>query len=217
MATAKQSTGLRARQREKRKESILYAAGELFASAGYDSTSLEQIGSQADVSVPTIYTFFASKEDLLLGLLETDRRLLIPNLEDILASPPSDPVEAILAVALTALTGGYDIEKKSVWREILAASFRGSSERRHQYAKLQTLQTDFLERIINIMRDRGGIKRDVNPRRAARVIHAIGRYCFREFVMDDDLKPDDLRTQFESDVREYLMHAVSESEDVQAR
>lgn len=211
MVTVKRQTGLRVRQREKRKENIVYAAGELFASAGYDATSLEQIGAAADVSVPTIYTFFASKEDLLLGLLETDRRLLVPHLEDILASPPDDPIEAVLTVSLTVLTRGYDIDKKSVWREILAASFRGSPERRHQYTKLQVLQTDYLERIVNLMRDRGSLIREINARRTARVVHAIGRYCFREFLMEDDLKRDDLRMLVEADVREYLAHAVTDA------
>ena len=50
---------------DEKREQILNAAGELFASHGYEKTSLDQIAASAGVSKQTIYSHFADKADLL--------------------------------------------------------------------------------------------------------------------------------------------------------
>lgn len=57
------------------KQKILDAAAKLFESQGYFSTTVEQITEEAGVSKGLVYNYFASKEELLVGLIEsaTDR------------------------------------------------------------------------------------------------------------------------------------------------
>lgn len=69
--------GLRERQRLIRRENILAAASDLFAAHSFNEVSLEAVAARATVSVPTIYSFFKSKHDLLLGLLEEDKQALL--------------------------------------------------------------------------------------------------------------------------------------------
>jgi len=52
------------------REAILDAAEEVFAEQGYDSTSLQVIGTRAGVSRGTPGYFFGSKPDLYQAVLE---------------------------------------------------------------------------------------------------------------------------------------------------
>ncbi|MDJ0720167.1 MAG: TetR/AcrR family transcriptional regulator [Desulfobacterales bacterium] len=60
----------RLREREHRLETILGAAGSLFAEEGYHRTGMERIADEAEVSVGTVYFYFKNKEDLLVQLLD---------------------------------------------------------------------------------------------------------------------------------------------------
>jgi AcrR family transcriptional regulator len=50
------------------RNSILDAAAELFASAGYEQTTTHQVAGQAEVSVGALYRYFADKEAILKDL-----------------------------------------------------------------------------------------------------------------------------------------------------
>jgi len=60
----------RQREREQRLQTILDAAGTLFAREGYHRTGMERIADEAEVSVGTVYFYFKNKEDLLVKLLD---------------------------------------------------------------------------------------------------------------------------------------------------
>jgi AcrR family transcriptional regulator len=60
----------RQRERAQRLQTILDAAGSLFAREGYHGTGMERIADEAEVSVGTLYFYFKNKEDLLVKLLD---------------------------------------------------------------------------------------------------------------------------------------------------
>lgn len=53
-----------------RRERLLAAAAALFAERGYVSVSMEEIGSRAGITGPTVYYHFGSKQELLAAALE---------------------------------------------------------------------------------------------------------------------------------------------------
>ena len=67
---ASKSALRRQREREQRLQTLLAAAGRLFAREGYHRTGMERIADEAEVSVGTVYFYFKNKEDLLVHLLE---------------------------------------------------------------------------------------------------------------------------------------------------
>ncbi|HLE15864.1 MAG TPA: TetR/AcrR family transcriptional regulator [Anaerolineales bacterium] len=75
-----------------RRLEILAAAGRLFAERGYHRTTTKDIAIEADVSEGTIYNYFTSKEDLLMGLMEqlTERMNLGVMLSESLPEDPQD-------------------------------------------------------------------------------------------------------------------------------
>src|SRR4051812_18998310 len=54
----------------RRRNTVLKVAAQLFAEQGYDSVSINDIGSAAGITGPAIYRYFTSKEILLVSIYE---------------------------------------------------------------------------------------------------------------------------------------------------
>ncbi|HKT02573.1 MAG TPA: TetR family transcriptional regulator [Rugosimonospora sp.] len=58
--------GLRARKKERTHDAIADAAISLFLTRGFDTVSVSDIAAAAEVSKPTLFRYFTTKEDLVL-------------------------------------------------------------------------------------------------------------------------------------------------------
>src|SRR5579875_843197 len=55
---------LRERKKHLTRQAVLAAADRLFDARGYDNVTVAEIADAANISVKTLFTYFASKEDL---------------------------------------------------------------------------------------------------------------------------------------------------------
>lgn len=81
---------------------VLTAAGELFAERGYADTNTNLVAEHAEVSVGSLYQFFASKDEILAALQAdwTERlgRALDERLRADLAAGPVETIEHVLDI-----------------------------------------------------------------------------------------------------------------------
>jgi AcrR family transcriptional regulator len=59
--------GLRDQQRAAQRQRLQDAAWDLFEARGYEATTVEAIAAAAGVSVPTLFRYFPTKADLVVG------------------------------------------------------------------------------------------------------------------------------------------------------
>lgn len=62
--------GRNARRRERTRSSLIAAGRHLFATRGFESTTIAEIAEQADIGVGSFYNYFKTKEELVAALLE---------------------------------------------------------------------------------------------------------------------------------------------------
>jgi len=85
------------KEREKinRRNEILQAAKEVFASNDYSSATLEDIAAKAELSKGTIYLYFNSKADLFLSTFEMGMEQMVSIMLETLSANSDDPIAGI--------------------------------------------------------------------------------------------------------------------------
>jgi TetR/AcrR family transcriptional repressor of nem operon len=83
---------------EATRERMLFAAMQLFAAKGYQSTSIADILQAAQAHSGSLYHFFPTKQQLLIAVLETYRSGIEPMLLAPAWQSVSDPIERVFAL-----------------------------------------------------------------------------------------------------------------------
>jgi AcrR family transcriptional regulator len=71
------NTGLRERKKQRTRQLLTDTARRLFAERGFEQVSVAEIARVAEVSEPTVFNYFPTKEDLVYSGLETFEDLLL--------------------------------------------------------------------------------------------------------------------------------------------
>ncbi len=165
-ALEKQSTdetppiGLRQRKKAQQRRRITETAVELFREKGYEHTTVEEIVRRVEISQPTFYNYFSSKEAVLrevaLALLARWARRVRAQLE------VDQPTEDKLRLMYKRMAQGMS-DDKALWRAIVIADalspFRDEQQREAE-AELQ----HFLVELLEEGQRRGEITRDFSAR-----------------------------------------------------
>jgi AcrR family transcriptional regulator len=89
----------RTRQADARRDEILRVALRLFAERGFDRTTIGDIASATGTAHGLVYHYFASKDELLLAVLE--RFSFLPELRGLLdVSPEREAAEVLTEIAV---------------------------------------------------------------------------------------------------------------------
>ncbi|MUL83183.1 MULTISPECIES: TetR/AcrR family transcriptional regulator [unclassified Mycolicibacterium] len=100
------AASLRERKRVRTRAAIVDAALKLFAANGYDGTTVADIAAAADIAPRTFFSYFASKDDVLLP--GADARVLAA-LDAIAERGPDDrPADVLLRALGSVIDGGHD-------------------------------------------------------------------------------------------------------------
>ncbi len=107
----------KAREKESRRESILFAAKKLFSKKGFENTSMDELAAEAELAKGTLYLYFKSKEEVIYSLLSPSLAEYQRGLREI-ASDPGKPAEATLREIVKYIYDMY-LEEPEIYRVII--------------------------------------------------------------------------------------------------
>jgi TetR/AcrR family transcriptional regulator, transcriptional repressor of aconitase len=83
--------------RDARRDQILSAARRCFLRDGFHATSMHDLFAEAGLSSGAVYSYFASKDDVIAAIAEENMRDVVAMIHDVARSQPDRPVGTILA------------------------------------------------------------------------------------------------------------------------
>ena len=170
----------RARRIEARKNQILEAAATVFSQKGYVGATTREIAETADLSEGTLYNYFSSKRELLIGVAQAYGDAIATAIDNIEADNLEDMVAQLM-------TDRFRHSRERRLFVLFLHEARLDTDVRQYYVK------DTLSRLIDATEKRvrewieAGIMRPVDPAIAARTISAVIMGYGALFELGEDL------------------------------
>jgi AcrR family transcriptional regulator len=164
-----------------RLERLVVAARDLAGETGSAAFTVAQVAARAGVSLKSFYRYFASKDDLLVALLEEDSRIGAQLLQE-RVDAHRDPAERLRA-AITGLLELITLEGALGYAGVLLGEQRRLSESRPEEL------TQALAPIVDVLAQAvagtvsAGLASTPDPRRAARTLFALVLDAIHEVVL----------------------------------
>ncbi len=130
------SGSLRERRRELLRTEILEAAWVLVAEKGHEGMSMDELAAMVGISKPTLYSYFDTKEELVVAALERTMQQVIAVLEvDVVGKTPLQRMKLLVR---TILQFQIDEETQTV-RAFKPDTFKFLCEHERTHALIQQL------------------------------------------------------------------------------
>ena len=147
--------------REQVTASILDAAILLFATRGYEATTMQDVAAKVGMTAPALYYYFDSKQRLLFEVIELNMERFAGNVDAMLASAPASPTEELRTFVRTHLE--FQLERVDRAR-IYNAMFLGTGAllgalSPRQRSEIKTLQTRVRDRLKAVL-ERGVARKE---------------------------------------------------------
>lgn len=142
-----------------RRERILNSAMKEFAAHGYEGASINTIAKKAEISIGSLYSYFASKEDLYLSLIDIGFSLI----KEIFDSINTNENIFYVLNELLKTTKEHAIRYPELNQLYLDLTTQSTSKLSELISwKLEEITSKIYKEIISKAKIRGEIKSDVN-------------------------------------------------------
>ena len=187
-----------------RRDAILDAATRLFSTRGYADTGIDDIGEAVGVTGPAVYRHFASKQDLLVAVLER----------------ATQHAEAIIPEARAAATSDHDALKRAIAgsvraciedRALTALYWQQSHDLPEEPRRvIQRAQRQMTEEFADIVR---GVRPELSASEARMAVYAISSLMRSVATRESRVGEGDLQRMLEAMAYGALMAATPASSD----
>lgn len=150
--------------RTSRGEAIVDAAALLFSTQGYADTGIDEIGSAVGVTGPAVYRHFASKEDLLVAVLQraVDHAAEIAPRARAEATSPEDQLARLIEYSVSACIGDR-VLTALYWQH--APHLPGGPRQ-----TIEVAQRRMIDEFAEVLR---AVRPDLNPSEARMAIYGV--------------------------------------------
>ncbi|MFF7853993.1 TetR family transcriptional regulator [Streptomyces sp. NPDC007904] len=154
--------GLRELKKQRTRDALVRAALELFASRGYDGTTVDDIAAAVDVSQRTFFRYFASKEEVAFFVPRLAESHVI---EAARGRPPDEaPLEALRRAVLDSLDGIGEAVEQLVPLDLHLRVYRVIESTPALLAAHLRRAAELEEELARVIAEREGLDVDADPR-----------------------------------------------------
>ncbi|GAA2393827.1 TetR family transcriptional regulator [Streptomyces coeruleofuscus] len=184
---------LRERKKQRTRDALLRAALELFATRGYEETTVDDIAAAVDVSQRTFFRYFAGKEETAFYVTRLAETQVV---EAVRARPPGEaPLEALRRALLESWDTINETIEEIVPVDVHMRVYRVIESTPALLAAHLRRATELEEELARIIAEREGLDVDADPR--PRIVVALFggviRVTERLWSAGDDLTLEGMR------------------------
>jgi AcrR family transcriptional regulator len=163
---------------------ILDAARSLFAGKGFESATMEEIAERADVSKGTLYKYFPTKKTVVVSLfIRAQKEIATRSAAFLEASDPSKPIETMVDFERVLNETGNELFSMDLWRLIYMERMTDRAVAPGVVLSqiADSIMSDRIE-LLGRMQRGGSLSPDIDTAVLARILHAIGRFHWEEYI-----------------------------------
>lgn len=174
---------VREQSKADRRQRILGAAARLFEQQGFHKTTMEAVAERSGVGVATVYNYFRTKEGIVYELITPDLERVWALNEEIIAAPPGDPAEAVLAIVRNFESAFNRWRFRKLLRALsipTQTGARGVLEKIVDWSDRQAEQQ--FRDVLRALQLRGRIHKDANIKRMATIVFATFNHEYMLYI-----------------------------------
>lgn len=185
---AETSPGLRDRKKARRRDDIVAAAERLFARQGIDATTMADIAAACEISTPTVFNYFGSKDGVLIAIIDEGTRRAREG-ERTVPRPEGQPLDKVVGDLFARIAAQtLAIAGKRVWRYAEAAVIRNpDTELSHTY---RAVGAALVQAITDVLAEYDLQLRQGGPAKAGQIaamLHDLWMPCFIRLITEDEM------------------------------
>ncbi len=174
-----------------RKEQILDAAAQVFAEKGFHRATTKEIAEAADVSEGTIYNYFGSKNDLLIGMMARVGESQVP--PEVFEQGVTDDARAFYTTLLQR-RHAFARQNKSILQAVLSEILTNREMRERYNEQIVEPFLSTFKQYVSVQIEQGRI-RQADAELTTRFLFALNLGLLGMLILGDPL----LQSKWESD------------------
>ena len=168
--------GLRERKKLERRRSIEVAALNRFGENGFDATTIDEIAADADIAPRTFFSYFPTKEDVVLADY-ADR--LKRTTDELGRRPASEAPWLALRESFAVVAADYEAQRDDLIRRFAIMAVNPSV-----HARSLQLQAGWEDTVAEVLAQRMGVNaEDSRPRLMSSAALACMRSSLRHWIL----------------------------------
>jgi len=198
--------GLRERKKKKLRQQIIRAAVELFNTRGYQETRVADIVAKLDISQPTFFRYFPSKDAVLREILETGSAVGRKRFNEHISTSVKVQSKSFESNCRDWIRGipAWAGQNKTLVRALWSPVTDDPARAQKKEAKVRTL----LEMMIELGQQRGEITNDMPKEQLGQMVSGM----FKRIILDwvsEETPPYDLEERLNAAFSVFLRGAMT--------
>ena len=202
---------MREQKKQDRRQRIAEAAHALFEKKGFEAATMEMIAEKAGLGTGTLYNYYPSKADLLLGIIAGRADAYEMDLKKIVDRPPARLVDAVLAGVDTYLAS-FSFYSKRIWHDFAVTALARNLPLFDMIGIVDAKFLLLLTQLVEKYPARGALAGGSSAEAAVRIFYSVLLHNIMVFLSKEDMDIKELRTRLREGIESLFAEGKGEME-----